>query len=366
MRVFSGGRVPIRVWARHLDDAALQQLRALADQPWVHEAVCAMPDVHVSHGVSVGTVFATRDVVVPSALGGDLGCGIAAACVPGAAAGVDLRAVLDRLAEVVPVGDAVHRSRELAPRARRLDPLPEHLAEAPLSTRALARTRDAIGARHLGTLGGGNHFLELDRDVDGDLWILVHSGSRGIGAAIAEHHRRVGEVLAIDRDEGRLYLRDLELALAFAAENRRRLLRAALDVLGAAGEAIVDVHHNHVARDGERLVHRKGAIAAPAGARAIIPGSMATASYVVEGRGEPLSFASASHGAGRVMTRTQARRTLRRDAVDRALRRVVWRAESDVREEAPQVYRDIGEVLEDQADLVTPLLRLEPLAVLKG
>lgn len=139
-----------------------------------------------------------------------------------------------------------------------------------------------------------------------------------------------------------------------------------LDVLGAETESIIDVHHNHVQRDGERLIHRKGAIAAPAGAQAIIPGSMATASYIVEGRGEPLSFASASHGAGRVMTRTAARRTLSRDAVGRALRRVEWRVASDEREEAPQVYRDIGEVLEDQRDLVTPLLRLEPLAVLEG
>ncbi len=213
MRIFSGGRVPIRVWARHIDDDALKQLRRLADQPWVEGAVCAMPDVHVAHGVAVGTVFATRDVVVPFALGGDLGCGISAACVGSPA--VDLRATLERLAEAIPVGDATHRHP---------GSLPAHLAEAPLSTRALARTRDAIGARHLGTLGGGNHFLELDRDADGDLWVLVHSGSRGMGAAIAEHHRRVGEVFAIDRDEGRLYLRDLEFALAFALENRRRIL----------------------------------------------------------------------------------------------------------------------------------------------
>ena len=354
MWLYEGGRVPIRCWARHLAEDALKQLRTLANQPWVCEAVCAMPDVHVSNGVSVGTVFATRDVVVPYALGGDLGCGITAACI--GRHELDLHATLDRLADAIPVGDATHRSGVL----------PEHLADAPLSTRAHARTRDAIGPRHLGTLGGGNHFLELDRDVDGDLWILVHSGSRGLGAAIAEHHRHVGEVLAIDRDEGRHYLRDLEFALAFAAENRRHILERALATISATADTILDVHHNHVARDGDRLVHRKGAIAAPTGEQAIIPGSMGTASYIVEGRGEPLSFASASHGAGRVMTRTQARRTLSRDAVDRALRRVVVRAASDIREEAPQVYRDIGEVLEDLQDLVTPLLRLEPLAVLKG
>jgi len=364
MRVVEGGRVPIRIWARSIDDDALRQLQRLADRPWVDEAVCAMPDVHLAHGVSVGTVFATHEVVVPGALGGDLGCGIAAGVVPGAADEVDralVATVLDRIAERVPVGDAVFR---------RGGALPSALGELPLSTRALARTRDAIGARHLGTLGGGNHFLELDRDVDGDLWILVHSGSRGLGAAIGEHHRHGDEVLPIQR-EGSAYLADLQFALAFAEHNRRVMLEVALSVVAEVTRLEpstdrIDVHHNHVALEGGRFVHRKGAIAAPAGARAIIPGSMATASYVVEGRGDPRAFSSASHGAGRRMSRTEARRSLSSAQVERSLRKIVVRSPSDVREESPQAYRDIREVLEDEEDLVTPLLRLEPLGVIKG
>ena len=148
----------------------------------------------------------------------------------------------------------------------------------------------------------------------------------------------------------------LDLALTVVSE---------LTGLTASAECI-DVHHNHIERRDDRLVHRKGAIAAPLGARAIIPGSMATASYVVEGRGDPRAFGSASHGAGRRLSRTEARRSLSRSQVDHALRKVVVRCAGDLREEAPQAYRDIREVLEDEAELVTPLLRLEPLAVLKG
>lgn len=366
MRVVEGARVPIRIWARAIDDDALRQLHRLADRPWVDEAVCAMPDVHLAHGVSVGTVFATHDVVVPGALGGDLGCGVAAARVPGAAEQVDrplLNEILDRLVERIPVGDAVHPRRGA---------LPDPLAEYPLSTRSLARTRDAIGSRHLGTLGGGNHFLELDRDVDGDLWILVHSGSRGLGAAIGAHHRRGDPLEALPLGgAGAQYLADLAFALAFAEHNRRTMLETALSVIQEVTRLEpapdrIDVHHNHVAREDDRLVHRKGAIAAPRGARAIIPGSMATASYVVEGRGDLRAFASASHGAGRRMSRTDARRTLAIPQVERSLRKIVVRCAGDIREEAPQAYRDIREVLEDEEDLVTPLLRLEPLAVIKG
>lgn len=376
IRVLEGAHVPIRIWSRRVhdqhDDRALAQLRRVAALPFVVEAVCAMPDVHVANGVAVGTVFATEDVVVPGALGGDLGCGIAAARVPGAAIGLDrptLERVVDALASLVPVGDATHRR----PRS-----LPDTVAGARLSTRALAHARDGIASRHLGTLGGGNHFLELDRDVDGDLWILVHSGSRGFGAAIAEHHRRVaGHPLAgLPLDgAGRAYLDDLAVALAFAAENRAAILERAIEVVrGATGNDAdadrIDVHHNHVAREvhGGRalLVHRKGAIAAPSGARAIVPGSMGTASYVVEGRGEPASFASASHGAGRVASRGEAHRSIPRARAERSMRGVVHRVAGSLVEECPDAYRDIVEVLEDERDLIEPLLRIEPIAVLKG
>jgi tRNA-splicing ligase RtcB len=381
-RVIEGAaHVPLWLWGRSVPDGALEQLRFLASQPWIVEHVAAMPDLHVAHGVAVGTVFATEGVVVPAALGGDLGCGMSAVRFDFPAAQLSrasLGQLVDRLGQVIPVGDRVHRSPGC--------PLPDELARRPLSTRALEHARDRLGPRHLGTLGGGNHFIELDRAADGELWLLVHSGSRGLGAAIAAHHLRAAEAqgtgalrgLSCDQPAGADCLNDLDWALGFARANRDELVRRACAVVaehtgqGADERSRVDVHHNFVQWEqqlGRRLlVHRKGAIAAAAKARALIPGSMGTASYLVEGLGEPSSFASASHGAGRVMSRREARERIDPARFVHSMRRVVFdqRRRGSLVEEAPAAYRDLGEVLEDEADLVRPVLRLDPLAVLKG
>lgn len=373
--------VPIYVWGRRIPPGALDQLRKVASQPWTTGHVAAMPDLHVSQGIAVGTVFATKDTVVPTALGGDLGCGMAAvrfdspAPLPSTAT---LRRLIDAMTLTIPTGDATHRGEG--------HELPAELLASPLSTSALSRVRDRFGPRHLGTLGGGNHFIELDRDATGALWLLVHSGSRGLGAAIAAHHLKAahasgtGDVpgLRVDTKPGEDCLADIQWALRFARANRDALLLEAAAVIEEITGHVpdltsrIDVHHNFVRVEhphGERvLVHRKGAIAAPEGERALIPGSMATASYIVEGQGEPLSFCSASHGAGRVMTRREARARIPRDRFMHSMRRVVFdhRKQASLVEEAAAAYRDIGEVLEDERDLVRPLLRLEPLAVLKG
>lgn len=250
----------------------------------------------------------------------------------------------------------------------------------PLSTRALEKGREALLGKHLGTLGGGNHFVELGRDAEQRVWLLVHSGSRGLGAAIADHHRGAEQRplagLRTDSSSGADYLADLAWALAFARANRVQLARVATcameEVVGRPlqhGPA-VDVHHNFVAEEtwlGERLfVHRKGAIAAPAGAPALVPGSMGTASYLVVGRGCEAAFGSCSHGAGRVLRRSEARRKIRPEALRRALGDVVIPAGEAMVEEAPAAYRDIRKVLRAQEDLVERRLRLEPLLVLKG
>ncbi|MBX3186198.1 MAG: RtcB family protein, partial [Labilithrix sp.] len=283
-----------------------------------------------------------------------------------------------RLGRAIPAGDAVHRGRGVD--------VPDALMGAPLSTHALLRTRDALSKRHVATLGGGNHFLEIDRDADGGGWLLVHSGSRGLGAAIAAHHVRAAEArdpdalagIEAESDEGRAYLDDLAWALAFARANREALAARALaviaDAIGAEVRAVehLDVHHNFAAIevwDGEPLfVHRKGAVWLPRGARAVVPGSMATASYVVEGLGCATAFDSCSHGAGRVLTRSEARARIRPEALARDMRRIVWPAHlaRKLVEEAPSVYREIGEVLDDQRDLVARVRRLVPVAVLKG
>ncbi|RYE92767.1 MAG: RtcB family protein [Myxococcales bacterium] len=375
-----GQRVPIRVWSRAPDPEAVRQLRRLAAMPWVVEAVAAMPDLHVAAGVAVGTVFATEHHAVPGALGGDLGCGVAGQRLDVHAPSLDRRQIgraLAALARVVPVGDAAQPEAGLA--------LPDDLAAGELSTGALRRARDRLGPRHLGTLGGGNHFVELDADAAGALWLLVHTGSRGLGAAVRQHHQAAAEAsdpgplaaLDTDTDAGRAYLADMDWAQRFARANRDAIRARALvvlaDTLGAHPDGeVVDVHHNFLAREehGGRplLVHRKGAIAAPAGRLALIPGSMGTATYLVEGLGEASSFGSCSHGAGRVLSRTEARARVSPRALRAELRRVVIdeRRLASLVEEAPSAYRDIGEVLEDEADLVRPRLRLEPLGVLKG
>lgn len=375
------GAVPILAWARAVPAGAVKQLHHIASQPYVVEHVAAMPDVHVSEGIAVGTVFATERHIVPGALGGDLGCGVSAVrfdCPASALDRAELTRLLQAFARAVPVGDAVHRGRGL--------PLPPELEAAQLSTHRLQREWERLAPRHLGTLGGGNHFLELERDAGGDLWLLLHTGSRGVGAAIAAHHVRVAQAqgqgslpgLSTDTPEGAACLADTELACRFARANRDVLLSRAAAVLAEAlgqepaPDSRVDVHHNHVAAEHHLgrtlLVHRKGAIGLASGQRGLIPGSMGTASYLVAGRGEPRAFCSCSHGAGRVMTRKEARASIRPAALEHALRRVVFdtgRVASLV-EEAPAAYRDISEVLEDEEELVTPLLRLTPIAVLKG
>jgi tRNA-splicing ligase RtcB (3'-phosphate/5'-hydroxy nucleic acid ligase) len=223
-----GQRVPVHVWARDASDDTLKQLVRIASRPYVVRHVAAMADAHVSHGVAVGTVFATAGAVVPRALGGDLGCGIAASRLSVPAAALDRRTlerIMDALGRAIPAGDAVHRGGGVA--------VPESLLEPALSTHALVRTREALAKRHLATLGGGNHFLEIDRDAEGDAWLLVHSGSRGLGAAIAAHHVHAADTSDSDplagietaTPAGRAYLDDLAWALAFARANRDALVQ---------------------------------------------------------------------------------------------------------------------------------------------
>lgn len=374
-------RVPVLVWSRSPDPRAVRQLQRIASLPWVVDQVAGMPDLHLSEHIAVGTVFATEHHAVPAALGGDLGCGVSALRMRCHAPAIDRRALaqaLAAIARVVPVGDDLQPGDGVE--------LPDLLAADELSTGHLRRVRDRLAPRHLGTLGGGNHFLELDADAGGNLWLLVHTGSRGVGAAVRDHHQAAAETVsegplaALDTDlpAGQSYLADMQWAQRYARANREAILRRATQALADTlqiepePDSLVDVHHNFLAREEHNgrplLVHRKGAIAAPQGSLAIIPGSMGTATYLVEGQGEPRSFCSCSHGAGRVMSRTEARTRISPASVAAQLRRVVFdhRKLRSLVEEAPSAYRDIREVLEDQADLVSPVLRMEPLGVLKG
>ncbi|MBI3829336.1 MAG: RtcB family protein [Planctomycetes bacterium] len=345
--------------------------------------IAVMPDVHAAGAVCVGTVFVSADAIFPTAVGQDLGCGMCAQAYP-LDAGDLPRARLERL--LAELGNAIPAGRRSY---RRPQELPVHLKEKPLSTHALLHEREGIGRFHFGTLGGGNHFVEIQRALSGQVWMAVHSGSRGIGAAIAGHHAQAAQSrggtgplpwLEGDSAAARIFLEDLQWALAYAAANRRRMLDAATAALERlfevklGAEGFFDVAHNLISWEvhGGRLlaVHRKGAMPAHAGARGIIPGSMGTASYIVECLGAPESYASCSHGAGRRMSRTEARQRIGVKDLRRQLAHVVYPAHPGIEralvEEAPAAYKDIKEVLREQDDLVRPLLRLEPLAVLKG
>jgi tRNA-splicing ligase RtcB len=386
MRVITADSpAPVHLFSTVATEDTLRQLRAIAQQPYVVGFVAAMADAHLSSGVAVGTVFATKRSLVPDALGDDLGCGVRASRTNLDASALDQRSlerVLSALSREIPTGDrgrAAHRSDS--------SPTDPRFADHPgLSTRELERRWPTLVARHLGTLGGGNHFIELARAPDDSLWLLVHSGSRGVGGAIAEHHRRGARArggrplsaLELDSAAGAAFFSDLAIAQRFSVHNRAALAETTLRCISSALDRTAheiesfDVPHNTVSLEAHGastlLVHRKGAVRADVGDRVVIPGSMATATYVAEGLGHDPSWRSCSHGAGRVMSRREARERVRPEALCAKMGRVVFdrRRARDLVEEAPQVYRDIREVLDEQRALVRPTLRLEPLLSFKG
>jgi tRNA-splicing ligase RtcB len=341
--------------------------------------VAVMPDVHLSADVCIGTVVGTDGPLYPNAVGGDIGCGVAA--VP-----FDVEAGVlrdERRAAAVLAG--LYRAVPIARHGRRRAPaLPGGLDTRPLAAPPLeALKREA--ALQLGTLGRGNHFVELQADDEDRLWLMLHSGSRGIGQAIRDHHLaqstagRAGLCfLDADSDEGRAYLADVAWALDYAEAGRRAMAAAVAEVARAALGAEVNeagwlsCHHNHVRLEthgGERLwVHRKGAIPAAAGERGIVPGSMGTRSYHVEGRGCAEAMASSAHGAGRRLSRTDARRALGAADVARQMRGVWYdhRLAARLRDEAPSAYKDVDAVLRAERELVRVVRRLRPLLCFKG
>ncbi|MBE7558361.1 RtcB family protein [bacterium] len=377
-------RVPILAWTDDLDKETLAQLRNLAAAPYVEHHVAAMADAHVGLGATIGSVFAARNALVPNAVGVDIGCGMCAVrtSLPAARfSRADLEAIVAAIYSRVPVGFDGH------PRPQDWEGF-NHES----SSKKLNQIIQTDGRTKLGTLGGGNHFIELQADPEGRVWVMIHSGSRHAGLKIAEHYAGIAkslnamrehpagrdlEYLPVDTDEGQDYLHDMRWALRYAFENRRRMMETVLDILGQIpadepfthGE-MINIHHNYADEEehfGQRLwVHRKGATQATAETIGIIPGSMGTHSYIVRGLGNPQSFTSSSHGAGRVLGRREAKRTLSLEEVRRSMEHVVAPISRATLDEAPQAYKNIEDVMANQKDLVEPLVRLRPLAVVKG
>ena len=383
MKVITRERIPIKLWLDDIEEGAMTQALSLARLPFAFHHVAIMPDAHQGYGMPIGGVLATENAVIPNAVGVDIGCGMCAVRSSLRDTNTDgLKSVIGLIRERIPVGFNHHKEAQEWPGFTDAPDVPVIQRE--------------ISAAHyqLGTLGGGNHFLEIQRDVDGRVWLMLHSGSRYFGLKIAmQYHdtaRRLCErwhsgipdpelaFLPMETNEAREYMMAMGFALRFALESRNRMMAAMMqsvaDVFtGTTFEEPINVHHNYArfeAHFGQNvIVHRKGATSARAGEVGIIPGSQGTASHIVVGLGNAESFTSCSHGAGRRMGRNQARKELSLgDEIKRLDDAGVIhgiRSEKDL-DEAAGAYKDIGLVMANQSDLVRITETLQPLAVIKA
>ncbi|GAB3963262.1 RtcB family protein [Streptomyces sparsus] len=390
-----GARVPIRMWAdpATVEDGALRQLQNVATLPWI-KGLAVMPDVHYGKGATVGSVIALEGAVCPAAVGVDIGCGMSAVRTSLTAGDLpgDLSRLRSRIEAAIPVGRGMHDD-EVDP--GRLHGFPtagwgdfwsrfDTVADA-------VKFRQGRARKQLGTLGSGNHFIEVCTDTTGAVWLMLHSGSRNIGKELAEYH--IGEAQKLPHNQGLVdrdlavfvsdtpqmaaYRNDLFWAQEYAKRNRALMMALLQDVVRREFrkarpmfEPVISCHHNYVAEeryeDMDLLVTRKGAIRAGAGELGIIPGSMGTGSYVVRGLGNPASFHSASHGAGRRMSRNAAKRRFSAEDLQRQTQGVECRKDSGVVDEIPAAYKPIEQVMARQGDLVEIVASLKQVVCVKG
>jgi len=385
-------QLPVKVWsdeqALYSDETSLQQINHLSLFPAAYHHVVVMPDFHAGYGMPIGGVLATEGVIIPNAVGLDISCGMLA--IPTSLSDIlvdDLKKVMSGIRKRIPVGFD-HRTDSCS-----INEMPHfevNKKEYPIVSQEFASAR-----KQLGTLGGGNHFIEIQEGSDGFIWFMIHSGSRNLGYKVARHHNKVAiklnerwrsgvpkkwelAFLPIETDEAKIYLREMEYCMDFASLNRKKI---AVDIITAFREIFPDIsvgnpyHINHNYARWENhfgknvIVHRKGATSARKGELGIIPGSQGTTSYIVKGLGNPESFMSCSHGAGRTMSRTQAKKELSLEAEQDVLNSqgIVHniRNLNDL-DEAPSAYKPIQEVMDHQKDLVEIIVTLRPLGVIKG
>lgn len=379
-------------FASHCEPAALEQAEQLAAMPFVHPHVALMPDVHVGMGSSVGTVFGTVDAVIPAAVGVDIGCGMIGVRTDATAAelaGRDLTQLRDELEATIPLSPGNYNDWALAG------------TTADTRTRELAALAEETGVdlthspkwrQQLGSLGGGNHFIELCLDEEDTVWMFLHSGSRGVGNKIAQKHIRIAQehcaqhwiplphadlaYLVAGTPEFDSYLADLAWAQRFAWLNREEMMdRFHVALRGFLGREVVELerincHHNYTVEEkhyGKTVwVTRKGAVRAREGDAALIPGSMGTASYVVTGRGYAPALDSAPHGAGRRLSRTQARAAYTAADLESRMGDIVYRPGEAWVDEIPDAYKDIDQVMVDARQLVDVRHRLRQVLNVKG
>lgn len=399
---------PIKVWLENesrLEENCLEQAYHLSQLPFIHKWVCLMPDTHAGKGMPIGGVIAAKDVIIPNAVGVDIGCGMD--FIPTNIRMEDIReiqtgnggliqAVIGSIMRAVPLGTERYKTPQ---ESAVLNRAKEEMVLYERNPELLPLIED--GYFQTGSLGGGNHFIELQEDTDGYLCIMIHSGSRHLGKAVCDYfHEKARELnrkwysevkdeyrlafLPVDSDEGQQYIHWMKLAMDYAFENRARMLDktclAVKELIEKHTELSVEFgeeincHHNYAALenhyDANVWVHRKGAVRVREGELAVIPGAMGSYSYVVEGRGCRESFCTSSHGAGRNYSRTGAVQafSVEKVMVDLKEQGVVLgkRKKNDVAEECRFAYKDIEQVMAQQTDLVTPVRKLRTVGVVKG
>ncbi|MFA5314103.1 MAG: RtcB family protein, partial [Methanomassiliicoccales archaeon] len=375
-KVINTEKLPIKMWLEDIEENAMNQARNLANLPFVYKWISIMPDSHSGYGMPIGGVMATNGVIVPNAVGVDIGCDMRAIKTSLTdIATEELKLAMGKIREVVPVGFTHQNENQLWDGFDKAPDIQIIQAELPSSR------------KQLGTLGGGNHFIEIQKGSDNHIWIMTHSGSRNFGLKTANVYHKIAQQLCnrwfseipdkdlaflpIESPEGKEYFQAMKYCLEFARANRQLMMKNVLSCLSSVKECNaldeIDIHHNYAAFENhygkDVLVHRKGATKASLGLTGIIPGSMGTASYITEGLGNPESFESCSHGAGRRMGRKEAERTLNLEEEQEKMTGIVHglRSVSNL-DEAPGAYKSIDEVMKNQEDLVKIKVSLKPLA----
>ncbi len=387
-------RIPIKSWVTDLEDGALDQAKNLSNLPFAFKHISLMPDAHQGFGMPIGGVMATDKVVIPNAVGVDIGCGMCAVKTSIKKENFDtdtLKKIMGEIRKTIPVGFS-HRQKECL-----IKEMPS-LEDKP---NLMIVEREYLSARkQLGTLGGGNHFIEIQKGDDEFIWIMIHSGSRNIGLKVAKHYNDIAKelnkkwhsgippshdlaFLPLDSQEGKDYLKEMEYCVDFALANREKMMSDIQNIIfrimfdnksiDVEYEPVINIAHNYAKLEAHFnknvMIHRKGATSARPGEVGIIPGSQGTCSYIVEGLGNEESFQSCSHGAGRKMGRSDARRNLDFDTEKELLdKKGILHSIRNVQDldEASGAYKDIDIVMENQKDLVKILVKLEPLGVIKG
>ena len=381
---------PIKIWAKYVDAHAMKEIFNLSTLPFVFHHLAFMPDVHGGKGMPIGGVLATKGVVIPNAVGVDIGCGMCAVKTSLKVADIPSevlrKQILRGIRKQIPLGFDHHKeAQDEASMPRGFD----------IDKMTVVKRQYVSATKQVGTLGGGNHFLELQKDTDGTLWIMIHSGSRNLGAQVGSYYNEKAKVLNIrwfsnvdpdidmaflpmQSDEAHAYWDEMNYCIEFALCNRKLMMERICQTIGEVYpdvqfEPMINIAHNYAVWenhfDENCIVHRKGATRARVGEIGIIPGSQGTKSYIVEGLGNVDSFQSCSHGAGRAMSRTEAVRSLSLEAEVAKLEAQgivhAIRGQKDL-EEAAGAYKDIDEVMANQTDLVKIVTELSPVAGIKG